>query len=262
MILFIMINYNDIFSFKNLYLAHFKARLGKRHKREVIDFELDLGNNIWKLKRDLDKRNYTIKGYNSFIITDPKKRLIQALKYSDRVVQHALVDNYLMPLLERHLIYDNGACRKNKGTDFCIKRVRMFLTKHFHECKNNGYILKFDIHHYFESIKHSILKDKLRKIVCDEDILHLLFKIIDSYSDYENSGLPIGNQTSQCFALYYLDIIDRLIKEKSVINFADKSHILLIKFIVPWEITKISIHITCALIKVSFTFNRIVIHTC
>ena len=54
---------------------------------------------------------------------------------------------------------------------------------------------------------------------------------------------------------------DRLIKEKSGINFADKSHILLIKFVVPWEITKIDSHIICALVEVSFAFNRIVIHS-
>lgn len=34
-------NYNEIFTFNNLYMAH---------KKEVIEFELDLGNNLWKLK--------------------------------------------------------------------------------------------------------------------------------------------------------------------------------------------------------------------
>lgn len=31
--------------------------------------------------------------------------------------------------------------------------------------------------------------------------------------------MPIGNQTSQCFALYYLDVLDRIIKEKYQIKF-------------------------------------------
>lgn len=47
----------------------------------------------------------------------------------------------------------------------------------------------------------------------------LLFDIIDSYNDYDNSGLPIGNQTSQCFALYYLDKLDRIIKERHKIKY-------------------------------------------
>lgn len=119
-----------------------------------------------------------------------------------------------MPILERHLIYDNGACRVNKGTDFSRNRVRSFLTEYYKKYGNNGYILQFDIHHYFESIKHDCLLNKLSKIIKDKEMYKFLEDIISSYSDYDNSGLPIGNQTSQCFALYYLDEIDRLNKEK------------------------------------------------
>ena len=38
--------------------------------------------------------------------------------------------------------------------------------------------------------------------------------IIDSYESKPGKGLPLGNQTSQWFANYYLDEFDRLIKEK------------------------------------------------
>lgn len=76
----------------------------------------------------------------------------------------------------------------------------MFLTKYYHKFRNNGYVLQFYIHHYFESIKHDILINRFNSIIEDADILNLIIKIIHSYSDYDNSGLPIGNQTSQCFA--------------------------------------------------------------
>ncbi len=214
-----MLCYDEIFTFENLYRAHIITRRSKRHKKDVILFELDLGNNIWKLKKELDSKTYNVKSYNCFIIHEPKKRIIQAMKYEDRVVQHCLVDTYLMPLLERYLIYDNGACRVGKGTDFCLKRVRSFLTKYYRKYKNNGYVLQFDIHHYFESIKHDVLIEKIKRIITDNDVLDLLIKIIKSYEDYDNSGLPIGNQTSQCFALYYLDEVDRLIKEKYSIKY-------------------------------------------
>ena len=36
---------------------------------------------------------------------------------------------------------------------------------------------------------------------------------------YKKHGLPIGNQTSQWFALYYLDPMDRIIKEKMHIKY-------------------------------------------
>ena len=59
--------------FWNLYKAHLKARLGMWHKEDVINFELDLGNNLWKIKKKIDTKTCFITGYNTFIITDPKK---------------------------------------------------------------------------------------------------------------------------------------------------------------------------------------------
>lgn len=47
----------------------------------------------------------------------------------------------------------------------------------------------------------------------------MLFNIIDSYETEVGKGLPLGNQTSQWFAIYYLDGFDRLIKEKLRIKY-------------------------------------------
>lgn len=89
------------------------------------------------------------------------------------------------------------------------------MTQCFYKYGKKGYVLQFDIHHYFPAIDHDVLKEKLRKMIKDEDISNLLFSLIDSYhEENRNTGLPMGNQTSQCFALIYLDGVDRLIKEK------------------------------------------------
>lgn len=212
-------SYDAVFTFRNLYVAHLKARRCKRHKKDAIEFEMNMGPLLAELEKQLRNRTYHVSGYNHFVIYEPKERNIQSLHYFDRIVQHCLVDNYLMPLLENHLIYDNGACRKNKGTDFSRNRIKMFLTKHYQKYKNEGYVLQFDIHHYFQSINHSVLKEKITRLVPDQDILNLLLTLIDSYEDDIDVGLPMGNQTSQCFALYYLDSLDRLIKEKYQIKF-------------------------------------------
>ena len=73
--------YDELFSCNNLYQAHLIARRSKRHKKEVILFEIDLGNNLWKIKKILNERKYEIKGYYHFIILEPKKREIQAMYY-------------------------------------------------------------------------------------------------------------------------------------------------------------------------------------
>ena len=58
-----------------------------------------------------------------------------------------------------------------------------------------------------------MLKEKLSGFP-DEEVKKLLYLIIDSYAADAGKGLPMGNQSSQWFALYYLDRLDRLIKEK------------------------------------------------
>jgi hypothetical protein len=72
---------------------------------------------------------------------------------------------------------------------------------------------------YFDSIDHAVLKEKLARVFPAPDLFDLLCRIIDSYGLLPGKGLPLGNQTSQWFALYYLDGLDRLIKEKLQIKF-------------------------------------------
>lgn len=205
----------DMTGFPKMYEAYKKASRGKRCEDDVIRFELDLSRNLWSIIEQLEDRTYRVGRYKKFMIFDPKEREIQALSFRDRVVQHSLCDNILMPFFENRLIYDNCACRVGKGTHFAMDRLTGFLAEHYKKHGTKGYILKYDIRHYFDSVDHEVLKRMLRKIP-DDDVRALLYMIIDSYSGDEEGkrGIPIGNQTSQWFALYYLDPMDRLIKEK------------------------------------------------
>ncbi len=211
--------YEELFTFENLYQAHMNARKSKRHKKDVILFELDLAKNLWDLHDALHSRTYQIGGYNRFFVYEPKTREIQALAYRDRIVQHVLCDNFLYSLLSKRLIYDNSACQKGKGTDYSRKHLSGFLTDYYKKHGTTGYILKADIRHFFPSIDHETLKWKLRKIVQDESIFNLIAGIIDSFNSETGKGIPMGNQTSQLFAIYYLDRLDRLVKERLHIKY-------------------------------------------
>ena len=214
-----MKDYEKIYDFQNLYKAHTVARRGKRDTREVIEFEMNLGGNLTTLSNELGNGKYKMQEYYSFSIYDPKYRLIHALHYRDRVVQHCLCDEVLGPLLDKKLIYDNAACRVGKGTHFAINRVSKFLREFYNKNGNAGYFLKCDIRKFFDNIDHQILKRKLSKVIEDEEVLQLLCQIIDSYEVLPGKGLPLGNQTSQWFAIFYLDGLDRLIKEKFQIKY-------------------------------------------
>jgi retron-type reverse transcriptase len=212
-------DYKILCDFQKLYAAHIAARRGKRGKVEVIDFEMNLAQNLCRLQSELIDRTYTQKGYNHFKIYEPKERAIFAPRYSDRVIQHCLCDNVLMPTLEPRLIYDNAACRKGKGTHFALDRLSGFMQQFYKKHGTEGYFLKCDIRKYFENINHTVLKNKLNKVFNDSEVHTLLCHIIDSFETAPATGLPLGNQTSQWFALYYLDDVDRLIKEKLRIKY-------------------------------------------
>ncbi len=214
-----MSDFDKIISFESLYKAHRRARLGKRWKNEVIDFEANLAKNLWALHYDLKYAKYQVGTYHKFMIYDPKEREIQAISYRDRIVQHSLCDNYLIPLLEKRLIFDNCACRKGKGTYFAFSRLKKFIHEYYRQNGKQGYFVKIDVRKYFPSIDHEVLIEKLSKIIKDIQVFALVKKIISSYEFLSGKGLPMGNQTSQCFALLYLDCIDRCIKEECRVKY-------------------------------------------
>lgn len=43
--------FSRLYDFQNLFKAHLKARKGKRSKREVANFELNLSSNLVKLHK-------------------------------------------------------------------------------------------------------------------------------------------------------------------------------------------------------------------
>ena len=75
---------------ENLLLAYRKAAKGKPSKPSVASFEFDLEGNLLQLCDDLRSGAYQPGAYDSFHIHEPKRRLISAAPFRDRVVHHAL----------------------------------------------------------------------------------------------------------------------------------------------------------------------------
>lgn len=109
-------------SFENLYLAYRKARKGKRGKSSVAGFEYNQEKELIQLRDELTAGEWQPGKYASFYIHEPKKRLISAAPFRDRVVHHALC-NILEPDWERRFIYDTYANREGKGTHRAILRA-------------------------------------------------------------------------------------------------------------------------------------------
>ena len=92
--------YEQVCEWDNLYLAYRKARKGKRSRPPAASFEFDLEANLVELRHELQEKTYRPGAYSSFYIHEPKRRLISAAPFRDRVVHHALC-NIIEPAFER-----------------------------------------------------------------------------------------------------------------------------------------------------------------
>ena len=203
--------YDELTSWPNLLLAYRKASKGKRGKANVAAFEYRLEDNLCLLQEELRRQSYQPGPYHSFFIHEPKRRLISAAPFRDRVVHHALC-NLIEPIFERSFIDDSYANRAGKGTHRALDRCQAFA-------RRNHYVLQCDIRQFFPSIDHALLRGVLWRKVSDPCVRRLIDQILaggahvlseeyemvwfpgdDLLAALRPRGLPIGNLTSQFWA--------------------------------------------------------------
>lgn len=235
----------------DLFRAYYDARRNKRNTTNALAFEIDYEKKLFELYEEITNGKYEISRSICFITFDPVQREIFAGDFRDRIVHH-LVYNYISPIFERLFINDSYSCRIGKGTSYGIKRLDHFIRSCSRNYKQDCWILKLDIKGYFMSIDKHILYGEIKMILerfwkeepfCRKGInidllLHLIHKIIFNdptenciirgtkkdweglpkskslFGAKENTGLPIGNLTSQLFGNVYLNSLDHFIKHK------------------------------------------------
>ena len=166
-------------NYDNLYKALKKSCKNVRWKTSVTQFEINALSNVSKLLEELKTNNYQLKPYTEFDVYEPKRRHIKATRIRDRVVQRSFCDNYFYPLITKSFIYDNCACQIGKGPDFATKRLKQRYRRFYYKYRNNhGWVLKCDIHHFFESIDHDILKQLLIKKNMDDFSLNFIVQTV------------------------------------------------------------------------------------
>ncbi len=221
--------YNNLYprlvTYQNLFRAFQKAARGKRGLPTVAEFAFEEDANLFRLQEELQAKTYQPGSYQSFYILDPKRRLVSAAPFRDRVVHHALC-NVIEPVFERTFLGDSYANRRHKGTHKALDRAQGFAQTY-------PYVLQCDVRQYFPSIDHQILREILARKIQDDDTLWLCNQILksgegvleeeyemvyfpgdDLFSVNRPRGLPIGNLTSQFWANIYLNELDQFIKRR------------------------------------------------
>ncbi len=190
----------------NIRLAWLKTIRGKQFQPHVRRFGENLDANLSQIAKELIFQTFHFGCLSSFVIHDPKERTIHVAPLRDRVVQHAIM-NVCEPVFERYQINGSYACRKGKGQFSALDRA-------ISNSRRTDWYLKLDIHKYFNSISHEILKKLLFRLFKDNRLLEILNDLIDSHYIQPGRGIPIGNLTSQYFANHYLGVLDHHIKEQ------------------------------------------------
>lgn len=224
--------YEKVYAFENLYEAYKEARKCKRYRDEVLKFSANLEENLIQIQNELIWKTYKVGKYREFYIYEPKKRLIMALPFKDRVVQWAIY-RVLNPIYDKSFIEDSYACRIGKGTHRAANKLQYWLRKVSRRpCK--WYYLKLDISKYFYRVDHDVLVKILKKKIKDKDLMWLLELIIKSEDTkfglplnsepgqcerIKDKGIPIGNLTSQLFANIYLNELDQFVKHELRIKY-------------------------------------------
>jgi RNA-directed DNA polymerase len=226
--------FERITAFDNLLAAARAAVRGKRFRPAPAAFQLDLERNLLRLQAELLDGGYRPGAYRAFWIRDPKRRLISAAPYRDRVVHHA-VCRVVEPVFDRSFVFDSYANRRDKGTHRALDRCTQF-------CRRWGYVLKCDVEKFFPSIDHEVLLGLVeRKIKCRRT-LDLLRTLVAASNPQEPAvryypgdalwtpferrrGLPIGNLTSQFLSNVMLDPLDHFVAQNkgrgAYLRFAD-----------------------------------------
>jgi retron-type reverse transcriptase len=164
--------YDQVYAWDNLWLAWRHAAKGKRGRPAAARFEYHLEDNLITLQEELAAKTYRPGAYASFYIHEPKRRLISAAPFRDRVVHHALC-NIIEPAFERSFSADSYANRVGKGTHRALDRCQEFARRY-------PYALSCDVRQFFPSIDHALLETALQRKVQDPGLIWLIRQIIAS----------------------------------------------------------------------------------
>ena len=239
--------FNSICSMDNLYRAYQNAKSGKGWYKEVKQIEKRPFYYLAGLQYMLKNHLFKTSEYEIFILNEGKKKrdVYKLPFFPDRIAQWAILQ-VIEPFLVANMTTDTYSAIPGKGIQPIVNDLRgYYKTKRVDGKKksvwvpsillsdeeNTRYCYKIDLHHYYQSINHEVLKQKVRKVFKDPELLWLLDEIADSINTATeedlielslsgeievdpNTGIPIGNYMSQYSGNFYLSSFDHWVKEE------------------------------------------------
>lgn len=220
-------SFKEVFSIDNLWASAHDVCKGSGWKTSIINFKTNMLQDVMNRYYQLMSGVHNFQGFVSFqTVEHGKLRQINAIKVQDRLEQKCLCKYFLIDVLSRSFIYDNGACLRGRGYHFQIKRMKKHLRDHYRKYGLEGGIYQFDFKGYFSSIPHEGIKQRLRGKIQDDRIYQLVCQLIDDFKglkqDSEHNpashGIGLGSEISQIIGLEYASPIDHFVKDQCGIH--------------------------------------------
>lgn len=187
------------------------SRKGVGKKASVQKYIENMMRNVTEARMKLENGEDVREGFIEFTLNERgKERDIRAMHIKERVIQRNLCDYILIPILERALVYDNGASMKGKGIHFALERMCQHLRRYIRTHGTDGYILLVDFTGYFDNIEHGHIREIIDKNFEDERVKALIWDFVTAFGE---KSLGIGSQVSQILAVCYANAVDHRIKE-------------------------------------------------
>lgn len=197
--------WQQVCSYENIDKAIRLTFRGKRRYNEFKEIEKNLPYYREQLHEMLVNESYTYGEYTIKHIYEPKPRTaLVARTFPDRFLHHAIV-NIGEPIWSSRTYYHSYACIKGKGTHAAHRQIAKLVAGY-------NYICHLDIHSFYASIDHNVLKQALRRKIKDVKFLRYCDGLIDNYPT--PCGIPIGNATSPWFGNVALWGVDDFIKHE------------------------------------------------
>lgn len=196
----------DIARKENYYKAFDHASKNKHGKKAIIKFEADLEKNLSDLLYSFENGTFVTSPYRFMTVHEPKKRLIGMLPFPDHVQHWAMLNEVEDYFTRSFSAYTYGGVR-GCGPHAYMRMIRKVLRKYPE--RTTDYLL-CDIHHFYPTVNHPVLKSQLRTRIKDNHLLRRLDEIIDSVEG--DTGMFPGTKLAQFFSLVYLYLFDHDLK--------------------------------------------------
>lgn len=181
------------------------------------EFEADKDSSIKELWKELKENTYKCQPVRLVpLYKGEKVRYISMYTMRDKIVQHSIARElgnlYDYELQKSVYAYRSGKSAMHAAQDIEKKMLDM----------KDGFILKADIHSFFDCISHERLRRILKAKIREEDVMNLLFQFIKVPSVDKNGemtdktvGIYQGATIAPILSNVYMMEIDKIIEQET-----------------------------------------------